>query len=489
MISTAMLAAAITCGASAARAAGASIAGDCAVFSPDGGRIAFQRERGDAFDLVVRDLSTGEETLVEKGGKVIAGQPAWGPDGSLAYVMMPATNTAYEAAVAKSEDGSNLWLWKDGARRRITWGRVHDSTPSFGPDGRIYFASACGYAQRKAGTPALFVVDPREARPERKMIYFAPNARTICVSTGVSQPSVSPDGKLLVWTEINALDDVWHICIARLSDPAGTMRRLTPFAMWAYSPRWCPDGRHVVFTGFNAGDDGWGVHVADARTGAIKRLFPGEEPSLSADGRRIVFTRDASLRFADVTPDTFTFRAGDSRSQPWDEPERLLLAKTNMTNSMSAALGDDFKFGSDRTFFVRAEFDYDGDISKNHDIVHGIYKESHIGFHLYLIKGTPNFGTRYPDNRHLHICSNGKFKDRHGMLTGIRTKDAIYLYVEGGGFYSKGLGKGAIALDHPIRVEVGNALSGSVSLVRKLDIGTGWPVNVPKPFAGEELFK
>ncbi len=487
MISTAMLAAAITCGASAARAAGASIAGDCAVFSPDGGRIAFQRERGDRFDLVVRDIATGSETVVESGDEILAGQPAWGPDGSLAYIVHPVTNTAYEAVAAKSDAGCNVWLWKDGVKRRVTRGRWHDNTPSFGPDGRIYFASA--YRLRRNGIPALYVTDPREANPERKMIYSSPPPQSVVPSTGLSQPSVSPDGRLLLWTEMCAFDDVWHLCIAKLSDVVGTTYRLTPFSTWAYSPRWCPDGRHVLFTGFNPGDGGWGVFVLDARTGRTRRVSDGTEPAMSADGRRIVFTQGGELKFADVGPDFFSFPDTGTGAQPWNEPERVVVSCGNMTNGMYAALGDDCRFGTERTFFVRAEFDLGREAPATHDVVRGAYKESHLGFHLYFSKGTPNFGTRDRNGRHFRVFSGTRFDGRKGVMTGIRTKDGIYLHVEGRGLYSKGLTRGAISLDHPIRMDTGVALEKAVKIVRKVEVGTGWPVNVPKPFAGEELFR
>lgn len=465
-----------------------AISGGCPAFSPDGRRIAFQRERGDWYDLVVRDIATGAETLLETGGPFRAGQPAWGSDGSLAYILCPATNTSYEASVANSEDGCNIWLWKDGARRRLTWGRFRDSTPSFGPDGLIYFASTC--ADGKKRVPVLFTVDPSkngaDGRPEKKVIYRAPAMHSV----GVSQPTVSPDGRLLVWAELDGFDDVWHICVSPASDTSKT-QRLTSFGVWAYAPRWCPDSRHLVCTAFRPGDESWGVFMVDVRTGAMARLFTGEEPSVSIDGRKLVYERDGVIRFADMKPEFLP--SGDAvGKKASDEPERVLLAHGDMENKTTVALGDSLKFGSDRTFFVRAEFDYDGDASLYQDVVRGAYEESDRGFNLYLAMGIPHFGTRDTHNQHFRVYSGERFRKGHGVLTGIRTRDALYLYVEGDAdgnmLYSKGMSRGAIALDHPKQMVVGGTFK-TKSRVRKIEVGTGWPANVPKPFNGEELFR
>ena len=148
--------------------------------------------------------------------------------------------------------------------------------------------------------------------------------------------------------------------------------------------------------------------------------------------------------------------------------------------------------GADRTFFVRAEFDYDGDASLYQDVARGAYEESSLGFNLYLAKGIPHFGTRDIRNQHFRVYSGARFRKRHGVLTGIRTRDALYLYVEGDAdgdrLYSKGMSRGAIALDHPKQMVVGGTFKPK-SRVRKIEVGTGWPANVPQPFNGEELFR
>ena len=464
-------------------AVGASVAtdGDAPVFAPDGS-VLFQRPRGEFLDVMRADASLGNARTVASAADMSFGQPAVGPEGEVVCVGYSLAQTSYRKGIAKSDDGANLYLVRDGVTRRLTWGRQFDSTPSFGPDGKVYYSSADLSTVR--GVPGLFRLDPRQEKPVRELLYLAPAYH----STGVSQPVVSPDGRFLAWAELDGWDDTWSLRLSRLEDRMSPCT-LTPAKMWAYAPRWCPDSRHLVFTGFRTGDPTWCVYVVDVATGALTRLFAGTEPCVSADGRTVVYVKDGVLATA-----PFALPAASGQpvaSAPWREPETVLLVREDVPNDTTVDLDDAFAFGRDRTAFVRVAFDYDKDDSCLQDLARLVYGETDRGLHLYLGKGQPHFATRDGLNEHFRIATGTKFRASHGVMTGIRTAEGLYLLVEGdtafSAVYQKRFTRDNLALKTPKALAVGTRLTGS--RVTRVEVGTGWPTNVPKPFDVREDFK
>lgn len=463
--------------------AGAPVAadGDAPVFAPDGS-VLFQRPRGEFLDVMRADASLGNAKTVASAENMSFGQPAVGPEGEVVCVGYSLAQTSYQKAIAKSDDGANLYLVKGGVTRRLTWGRQFDSTPSFGPDGKVYYSSADISTTR--GVPGLFRIDPKQEKPVRETLYLAPAYH----STGVSQPVVSPDGRFLAWTELDGWDDTWSLRLSRLEDRTSPCT-LTPVKMWAYAPRWCPDSRHLVFTGFRTGDPTWCVYVIDVKTGAWTRLFAGTEPCVSADGRTIVYSKEGVLKTAPFArPDASAAVAG---ALPWEEPEKVLLAQENVSNDTLIDLDETFAFGRDKTAFVRVAFEYDKDASQLQSLARLVYGESAYGLHLYLGKGQPHFATRDGLNAHFRIATGTTFKASRGVMTGVRTAEGIFLFVEGDksftSVYQKRFSRDCLALLTPKALAVGTRLTDSH--VTKVEVGTGWPTNVPKPFNVREAFK
>src|SRR5690606_1621113 len=99
--------------------------------------------------------------------------------------------------------------------------------------------------------------------------------------------SVSPNGQRVVYS---ALGKLWVKDL-----PDGTPRRLTgDEERWELYPTWTPDGQTVVYTSWN--DNELGAVRSVAVTGADARVLtrePGHyvEPSVSADGSRVVYRR------------------------------------------------------------------------------------------------------------------------------------------------------------------------------------------------------
>lgn len=456
--------------------------GTAAVFTPDGQSLVYQCPRGDFFDLIRCDSAFGSVTTLVSTANGSFGQPAVAPDGSVAYVGYSFEKTAHRKGVEKSDDGANVWLLKDGVTRRLTWGWQFDATPSFGPDGMLYYASADLSTAR--GVSAIFRLDPNAANPKPEPLFYAP----AYYSSSVSQPVVSPDGRFLVWAEMDGWDSTWTLRVSPLDDRTAP-GVLTPPKMWAYAPRWCPDSRHLVFTGFQVGDESWSVYAVDLKTGALDRIVTGTEPVVSPDGRTLVYERGGTLR---RMPFALPAERPSDSPWPWNEPERVLLARADVPNGTRIPLDETFRFGRDKTVFLRVRFAYDGNSKILQDLVRLAYVENDRGLDLYLGKGQPHFATRDALGGHFRIATGTVFKGKTGVMTAVRAREAIYLFVEGdsqfASVYTKGFSRGNLSLDTPRTLFVGENLP-EASRVTSVEVGLGWPAGLPRPFDAREAFK
>jgi Tol biopolymer transport system component len=146
-----------------------------AVFSPDGGRIAFASFRSGAQEIWVggRDGSGLQQiTRLGTGGITIGG---WSPDGA---------TIVFEAAVGGNTDV--YLVGADGGHlRRLTAEPSIDGVPSWSADGRwIYFVST-----RAGVTPNIWRISPDGGSPMR-----------VTHNVGF-QPQESPDGRYLYYLD------------------------------------------------------------------------------------------------------------------------------------------------------------------------------------------------------------------------------------------------------------------------------------------------
>lgn len=133
----------------------------------------------------------------------------------------------------------NLYVTdSNGVERPLTSGMFYDYCPSLSPDGKtVYFTSSRG------GICSVAI----EGGPV-KVLIAGKNGEVI-------DPVVSPDGKLLVWSQIESFHALHRLMVAPLADLA-SRRALTAKAMSAHSPRWT-DGKTLEFIGYRPGDAGW----------------------------------------------------------------------------------------------------------------------------------------------------------------------------------------------------------------------------------------
>ena len=452
--------------------------GTCGVYSPDGGKIAMQCTVEGKSRVGVLDRVSGRFAWVEKNEGNSA-YPAWSPSGdAIVYAYGNETNTAWEAKDGGT--GYHLRIWKRGEGvREITSGRFRDYMPSFSHDGgKVFFAST------RCASHEVF-------RATRSGIYSvnADGGGLTCLvpsrvnDEGMGQPVITPDGKMLVFAKIDGFNLPWRIACMRLAEPE-IVCSVSPKGQSAYAPRWTPDGRHIVYTGFSKGDPGWCVYVLNPRTGGVKRICEGRNPDVHPSGAFLMYDDGGRLYERSFGVDDLPGDGDvvvDEESRLYDEPERLVWRAEKPDYPTTVPMTEAFKFGMDRTFFVRAKVRYTHAASPRfRHFLTGEYEGAKLGFELFIDRNRPKFGVRDGGGAYMGAVSDFTLEPgREYVLTGIRTSEALYIYVDGATRQELKFST-TYSLDSPIRLEVGPTISSKGDILLG-EIGTGWPANVPHP--------
>jgi TolB protein len=253
-----------------------------ATFSQDGHWVVFTSERNGSADLYrVHPDGSAFEQLTDDPG--FDDQGALSPDGqSLAFV-------------SDRSGQADIWILDiaTGSLRNLTNHPAGDFRPSWSPNGEwLAFSSDRESARTKGAggfetvhSTEIFVVrfDGTSLRRLTKDRMFA------------GSPSWSPDGKQLAFYQA-ALSEVVKITsprdlrgvtqIATIDLRTDELRTLTSGAAEKWSPRWlAPD----LIAYFSGGPDGGIEHIG----GSAGERGEFQSPSWSADGRQMVFHRDA----------------------------------------------------------------------------------------------------------------------------------------------------------------------------------------------------
>lgn len=258
------------------------------VWSPDGGRIAFTRQRGPEREVFVLDLRTGATISVSASPNSDDFSPSWHPDGT-------------RLAFTSDRDG-DLDVYSvradGGALVNLTDHPGPDRDPVWSPDGdRIAFASgrslrAAIYVMNADGSGAERVTEGMVAddvaprwHPTDDRIVFESNrdgaSEIVVVSLATREEQVlasdpahdvgarwSPDGSrvLFLSNRSDALWDVWAVD----GDGANVVRMTDFLDDREAGPAWSPDGTEIAFESRQAGN--WDVFVTAVDGSSVRAV-------------------------------------------------------------------------------------------------------------------------------------------------------------------------------------------------------------------------
>jgi Tol biopolymer transport system component len=212
--------------------------------SPDGRRLAFQREGG----IWTSDADGSHPRRLTDFGV----QPSWSPDGRQIVLATPG--------------GGDLYMVASGGGRPRRLGTA-GSSPAWSPDGRTIAYLVLGGSHGD-----VYVTDPRGRRPHR--LYRPPFA-----GGTVNALDWSPDGRnLVVEMRITLLgraaapgDPRRYVGIGVLSRDGRKYKRLTKTG---FNPVWSPDGRRIALD--RPGDRGPVLWMMDGRGRHQRKLLARE---------------------------------------------------------------------------------------------------------------------------------------------------------------------------------------------------------------------
>jgi Tol biopolymer transport system component len=260
--------------------------------SPDGSTIAYTTKAAGTWDIYVQRVGGRNATPVGADPERHEASPAFSPDGKLI------------AFHESDEDGGIFVAGATGESiRRVTDGGFH---PAWSPDG-----ARIAYSTEEILNPAS-----RQADGAIWIAEIAGGAPQKLEGTGdAAQPSWAPSGQRLVyWSNTGGQRDLYTIPVA-----GGARTPVVEDAALDWSPVWAPDG-DVYFASDRGGAFNlWrvGVDQASGRVDAAPEpVTLGvsaaiEQPSISKDGKRLVFrSRISAVNPVAIPFDPATGRAG-----------------------------------------------------------------------------------------------------------------------------------------------------------------------------------
>ena len=242
--------------------------------SPDGTRVAYQKNYKHASTLWLTNLATHKTVQISVNAKAEATNPAWSPDGTRIAFLSDARTKGRPSLYLAGANGSGVHLLAalGGSPQRLTWS----------PDGKHL--------------GLLYI-----AHPHRLSGATAPGARDVGV--------------------IGSVNDEQQI--ATVDATTGALNLVTPGADYVYEYAWAPDSGHFAFTYARGnGDNNWWVAklaTVPASGGSLHDIlvpkFQINDPTWSPDSTHVAVIGGLMSDFGPVGGDVYIVDAqsGESR--------------------------------------------------------------------------------------------------------------------------------------------------------------------------------
>ena len=254
-------------------------------FSPDGTQVAFawNGEKQDNWDIYVKQIGV-EPPYRLTNDPATDYNPAWSPDGRLIAFLryLPPGKTAI--MVIPQRGGSERILAEINVS--LQGGAFGPSLSlSWTPDSKWLVGPASTTGQHGVGLH-LYSVETGEQRP----LTDPP-----IEENGDTAPSVSPDGRILVFSRVSPdfyNRTLWLLHLGEGYQPLGKEEKVQTSNMTNVGAAWLPDGSEFVFGSGQEPDLGlWRIAVS---SGAIPRRINlnasnASAPAISRLGRRLAF--------------------------------------------------------------------------------------------------------------------------------------------------------------------------------------------------------
>jgi len=274
--------------------------------SHDGRWIVYASYAGNAIELYVLDLHTGQSHALTNGGNVNV-EPRFSPDGKRLVFVSTAYNKRFHIFAGDFNNGELTNVKRLTGETRSTLPRYYYSqfdteiSPTWSPDGsEIIFISNRGHIYGSGGfwrMKAQAAAEPREIHYEE--------------TTWKARPDWSPDGKRLVYASY--LGQAWHqlwLIPAQGGDPF-------PVSYGSYdniNPRWSPDGKHIAFISNRDGNTS--LWIEDIPGGAQRQIAILQRQYLKPTGTVDIIISDQTGK---PTPARISILDGGGRSYAPDD--------------------------------------------------------------------------------------------------------------------------------------------------------------------------
>jgi len=312
-------------------------------FSPDGNQVAFawnSSEEGFGkgnFDIYVK-LIGGNEAVPLAHTPADEFSPAWSPDGRF---------VAFVRVLSPTSRGVFLIPAIGGAERKLAEVYEDESLPAYGgpylswfPDGKWLATVDKASASEPYGISLLSV-----ETNEKRRLTSAPQK-----FFGDSSPSVSPDGRALVFSRFieGNIGDLFLLQLSENLSPNGEPKRLTFENRFTDGPAWTADGGSIVFSSGSAHTPGL-CEVVLPRPGG--RPAKPERLVFSGEGaRQPAISRQGHLAYMQMVVDNDVWRLELNGGRPAAGTPVKLISSTRVDHDAEYSPdGKHIVFGSNRS--------------------------------------------------------------------------------------------------------------------------------------------